>query len=359
MQGADSGERCHGQGRAASAGSAGQTSVIPIAGLGPHGERSAAPDRLALSEADIARAREAAFTVAVVLHTTQSDWARQHIAGIVASLGRHAATVLEVVDCAFSAETQVRALDRLIAQAPDAIISLPVSNTAVADAHRRVSAAGIRLILIDNSPSSLMPSRDYVSVISADNFGLGQIGARLLAPYIPPDGSIGVVSYNFEFFVAAQREIAFRKWMAAQRSDIRLVTVKFKEIEQVAAIVESLLGDHPELGGLFVVWDTPAIQVLAALRARGRVLPVTTIDLGLEVAMALASGEFVKGIGAQQPYDQGTTVATATIAALLGLDVPPWIVLPALEVTRERVVATYQSVWHAPAPLRLVSLARE
>ncbi len=294
-----------------------------------------------------------------VLHTTRSDWARQHVAGIVTSLGRHAAIVLEVVDCDFNAEAQVHALDQLVAQAPDAIISLPVSNTAVAEAHRKVSAAGIKLILIDNGPSSLMPGCDYVSVISADNFGLGQIGARLLAPYIPLRGSIGIVSYNFEFFVAAQREIAFRKWMAAQRPDISLVTVKFKEIEQVAATVDRLLGDHPELGGLFVVWDTPAIQTLAALRARGRVLPVTTIDLGLDIAMALASGEFVKGIGAQQPYDQGTTVAIATIAALLGLDVPPWIVLPALEVTRERVAATYQSVWHAPAPLELVSLARE
>ncbi len=330
------------------------TSVLPVAGLGPHGERPAPPEQLALSDHDAARARAAAFRVAVVLHTTASDWARQHVAGILAGLGQHAATVLEVVDCAFDAPAQVRALERLIGLAPDAIISLPISNTTVAEAHRKVAAAGIKLVLIDNSPSSLMPGRDYVSLISADNFGLGETGARLLAPYVPVDSSVAVVSYNFEFFVAAQREIAFRKWMAARRPDLRLVTVRFNEIGQVAAAVGRCLADNPDLGGLFAVWDTPAIEALTTLRSLGKVIPVTTIDLGLTVAIELARSEFVKGIGAQQPYDQGVAVATTTVAALLGLEVPAWIVLPALEVTRERVAASYQSVWRTPAPQELL-----
>lgn len=330
------------------------TSVLPVAGLGPHGERPTAPEQLALSGRDAARARAAAFRVAVVLHTTASDWARQHVAGILATLGQHAASVLEVVDCAFGASAQVHALERLIGLAPDAIISLPISNTTVAEAHRKVAAAGIKLVLIDNSPSSLMPGRDYVSLISADNFGLGEIGARLLAPHVPVGGSVAVVSYNFEFFVAAQREIAFRKWAAAWRPDLRLVTVRFKEIEQVAAAVGRCLADNPDLGGLFAVWDTPAIEALTALRSLGKVIPVTTIDLGLTVATELARGEFVKGIGAQQPYDQGVAVATTTVAALLGLEVPAWIVLPALEVTRERVAASYRSVWRTPAPQELL-----
>lgn len=333
--------------------------ILPITGLGPHGERPASPERVVLGQSDATRARAAGFTLGVIMHTSASDWARQHVAGIVATCVRHAATVIDVVDCDFDPAAQNAALDRLIGRKPDAIISLPVGNAAVADAHRRVSAAGIRLILIDNSPSSLMPGRDYVSLISADNFGLGEIGARLLAPHVPAGGSVGVVSYNFEFFVAAQREIAFRKWMAAERPDIDLVTIRFREIDDVAAAVGRCLDGHPDLGGLFAVWDTPASEALATLRSRGRRIPVTTIDLGLAIATALASGGCVKGIGAQQPYDQGVVVATATITALLGLEVPAWIVLPALEVTRERVVASYESVWHAAAPPELVALVRE
>ena len=44
--------------------------------------------------------------------------------------------------------------------------------------------------------------------------------------------------------------------------------------------------------------------------------------------------------------------------SLVGGDVPAWLVLPALEVTRERVVATYQRVWGAAAPEGLVALAK-
>jgi ribose transport system substrate-binding protein len=303
-------------------------------------------------------ARRAGFTVAIVLHTRRSDHARQHLAGMVAALGRHAVSVIEVVDCAFDPAAQVRALDRLVRVAPDAIVSLPLSGGDAADAHAAVPRAGIKLILIDNSPASLLPGSDYACLVSADNFGLGEIGARLLSPHVGQGGTVGIISYKLEFFVAAQREIAFRRWMGTRRPDIALETVKFSELGQVPAALGSCLAEHPRLGGLFAVWDTPAIEAITTLRRRDRVLPVTTVDLGREVAIALASGEIVKGIAAQQPYDQGVTVATATVASLLGLDIPPWIALPAVEVTRGHVVAAYQAIWHQPAPAELIALAR-
>jgi ribose transport system substrate-binding protein len=330
----------------------------PILGLGPHGERPAPPDRVALGEADRERARRAGFTVAIVLHTRRSDHARQHLAGMVATLGRHAVNVIEVVDCAFDPAAQVKALRRLVGIAPDAIISLPLAGSAVTEAHRAVPAAGLKLILIDNSPSGLLAGQDYACLVSADNFGLGEIGARLLAPHVTKGGRVGVISYKLDFFVAAQREIAFRRWMEEHRPDIALETIKFTKLGEVHAALGPRLQAQPRLGGLFAVWDTPANEAIAMLRRLEKVLPVTTIDLGLEVATALASGEIVQGIAAQQPYDQGATVATAAVAALLGVDIPPWIALPAVEVTRERVVSAYQTIWHQPAPAILIELAR-
>jgi ribose transport system substrate-binding protein len=334
------------------------TGSRPILGLGPHGERPAGPDRITLTAADRDRARRAGFTVAIVLHTRGSDHARQHLAGMVAALGRHAVSVVEVVDCAFDPAAQVRALDRLVKVAPDAIVSLPLSGADAADAHAAVPRAGIKLILIDNSPARLLPGSDYACLVSADNFGLGEIGARLLAPHVGQGATVGVISYKLDFFVAAQREIAFRRWMEARRPDIALATIKFAELGQLPAVLGAGLAEHPRLGGLFAVWDTPAIEAISTLRRSDRVLPVTTVDLGREVATALASGEIVKGIAAQQPYDQGVTVAKATVATLLGLDIPPWIALPAVEVTRGEVVSAYQAIWHQPAPPQLITLAR-
>ena len=82
---------------------------MPVAGLGPHGERAASPLLLKLSEADAADVSKRRFSIAVVLHTTGSDWARQHLAGISSLLGQHNAAIVDVVDCGFDANQQMAA----------------------------------------------------------------------------------------------------------------------------------------------------------------------------------------------------------------------------------------------------------
>ena len=276
-----------------------------IAGRGPHGERAAPAEQLVLSEAnaDIARARR--FTVAVVLHTTRSDWARQQLAGIAGALGRFGASVVEVVDCGFNVADQVAALARLTREMPDAIISIPVGNSMVAQAHRDAARRGIKLILLDNAPAGLLPGVDYASVVSADNFGLGQVGARLLSPYIAPGGKVGIISYKPDFFATNEREIAFRKWIGSERPDIVVKSMKFAEVSLVGALLGGFLDANPDVSGLFAVWDAPAIEALTALDERSQDLPMTTVDLGNEVAISLAKRGAVKGIGAQQPVQPG------------------------------------------------------
>lgn len=331
---------------------------MPIAGLGPHGEKAAPPERLELTEADAAAARDRQFAVAAVFHTTTSDWSTQALAGIVTTLGRYSAAVVEVVDCQFSIENQIRALERIVEEQPDAIISIPIGNAAVAEAHRQVSRAGIKLIIMDNGPTGLLPGTDYVSVVSADNFGLGQVGAELLSPSIPSGGRAGILAYGVDFFASNEREIAFRHWMGARRPDVTILQARFSEVDRVAPVVEQFIDRQGEIDGMFAVWDVPAMQAIGALRSRGRTLPMTTIDLGNEAATELAAGGMITGIGAQRPFDLGAAAAMATISALLGHQPPPWVALPALPVTRKNVIEAYQVVWHAPAPSALIKASR-
>jgi ribose transport system substrate-binding protein len=331
---------------------------MSIAGLGPHGEKAAPPERLMLTDSEAAAAREGRFTVAIVLHTMKSDWAKQQLAGIVTTLGRYSAAVIEVVDCAFKVDEQIEALTRLTREAPSAIISIPVGNIAVAEAHREVSRAGIKLVLMDNTPTGLLPGTDYACLVSADNFGLGQVAARLLSPHIRKGGAFGLLAYGADFFVANEREIAFRKWMESERPDVSLRQARFDSVEHAGAATRSLLLSDPNIDGMFAVWDEPAIQAVSVLRARSRVMPMTTIDLGNAAAIELAKGDIVKGIGAQQPYDQGVSVAAATVMSLIGKQPPAWIALPGLPVTTHNVIEAYQLVWHAPAPPGLIRMRR-
>jgi ribose transport system substrate-binding protein len=176
-----------------------------------------------------------------------------------------------------------------------------VSNSGKLERHRRVSQAGIRLLLLDNVPTGLLPGSDYVALVSADNFGLGAIAASLLADRLAPETTVGIIAYTSEFFVTNEREIAFD---AAGQEALALVAAQ------------------PDLAGIFVVWDTPAMEVVKALDDAGQHVPVTTIDLGRDAALDLVAGGMICGIGAQQPHLQGTAVAQARILALLGKPTP-------------------------------------
>ena len=228
-----------------------------ISGLGPHGEKATPPERLSLSESEAAEAHRRRFEIAVVLHTTSSDWAKQQLAGIVTTLGRYSAAVVEVVDCNFDVVRQTREIERLTRYRPAAIVSIPIGNAEAADVHRGVSQAGIKLVLIDNVPTGLLPSKDYVSVVSADNFGLGQMAANLLSPHVPRGGVVGIIAYGVDFFVTNERDIAFRKWMAAERPDAAIKRDRFSTVEDAARATDALLRADPTMNGLFAVWDDP------------------------------------------------------------------------------------------------------
>lgn len=326
---------------------------VAVEGLGPHGESAASVDQLAVSESDAARAREARFSVAVVIHTTGSDWSRQQIAGISDTLKLYGAALIDVVDCGFRARNQVEALDSLIARVPDAIISLPLDNLRAAEVHRRVTDAGIRLILMDNAPIGMIAGKHYVSVISADNFGNGQVAATILAPHVPERGTVGIIGFGVDFFATNEREIGFRKWMREHRPDVTLRLAEFLDLEMAGDVALEIVAHDRPIDALFVAWDEPAIRVVRALRAANWDIPITTVDLGNEVALEIARSGLIKGVGAQMPYDLGVAEATATVMALVGAEPPPWVALPALSVTRANVLDAYEAVWHRRAPAEL------
>lgn len=322
---------------------------MTIVGLGPHGERASPPARVSLLPQDIAAARERKLRIAIVMHTLESDMAKQVIQGMVGTLGECGAIVIDVVDCNFSSSKQIAALERLKGEEPDAIISLPVDNTNVADAHLAVSHTGIKLVLIDNAPTGMLPGKDYVSLVSADNFGLGKIAAELLSTRLKPDATVGMIAYDADFFATNEREIAFNRWMEVNRQDVSVQTKRFSTIASAGNQADQLLDEYPDIAGLFVVWDSPCIDVIRAVSGRAPSLPVTTVDLGQEVTENLAKGGPVIGIAAQRPFQLGEVVARTTITTLLERPCPDWVALPGVLVNRSNVIECFQSIWRKPA----------
>jgi ribose transport system substrate-binding protein len=95
----------------------------------------------------------------------------------------------------------------------------------------------------------------------------------------------------------------------------------------------------------------------AARRLDRRDLVITTVDLGLNVALEIARGGLVFGLAAQRPFDQGVSEAELAAHGLLGKRAPEYVALPALPVSRVSLLEAWESVYHTPPPDELVQAA--
>ena len=75
--------------------------------------------------------------------------------------------------------------------------------------------------------------------------------------------------------------------------------------------------------------------MLAALRAAGNTkTKIVTLDLSEPVALDMVKGGNVTAIVADKAYELGRAMATAAAYGLLGKQAPPFVVAPAMTVTK-------------------------
>lgn len=324
-----------------------------IVGSGPFGEKPSTTASVKLTEEQAVKAKAAKFKVGVVMQTMDIDWSKLVVAGISDTLKKYDATLVGVTNPGFNSEKQIGQIGDMIQLKPQAIISIPTDNTATAAAYKSISKAGIKLILMHQVPNGLKYPADYQAVISPDNRGNGQVAAQILSAHIQNKGVVGIVDFGVDFFTTNERTKQVKEWFAKNRPDVTLKQVDFVDTTKAGDVAANFLTANPDINGLFVVWDAPAMQVASALRAQGKDLPIVTIDLGIEAGIELASCGLVKGIAAQQPYDQGVAEAEAAIQVLLGNQPPPWIVLPAMPVLPRNLTDSYKMVFHQDPPAEL------
>lgn len=325
-----------------------------IVGRGPDGVEAALPDAVALTADEAAAAKAKSFKVGIVMQTMDIEWSTEQVRGITDRLKEYGAEVVGVVDPQFQVEKQIAGIQNMVLQKPDAIISIPVDDTATAEAYKSVSEAGIKLILMDNVPRGLQHPAQYQSMISSDNQGNGAVAAEVLAKCIPDGGTVGVIGFGVDFFVTDERERGFVAWMEENRPDIIIKSADFIDPADSGDVASNFLTANPDVAGMFTVWEVPAMGIVSAQREQGKDIPVVSINIASDVALDLASGGLVKGFGAQVPYDQGLAEADAAIGALLGKQQPKWVAFPAVPVVQGNVLQAWQDVYHGDPPAELV-----
>lgn len=322
---------------------------------GPNGETPSPASAADLTPDEIQKVKGLNSKAAIVMHYGGNDWATAQINGLKSEFEKLGIKVIATTDANFKPDKQVSDIETVMSQNPNIIVSIPTDPVATASAYKKAAAAGTKLVFMDNIPQGLTAGQDYVSVVSADNYGNGVVSAHQMAKALGGKGKIGVVFHQADFFVTKQRYQGFKDTITKEYPDIKIVEEKgiagpdFAGDAQAAA--NAMLSKYADLSGIWAVWDVPAEGVMAAARAAGRPdLKIATEDLGKNVAIALAKDELVVGLGAQVPFDQGVTEARLAAGALIGKKAPAYVALSAVPVDHSNVLDAWKQVYHEDAP---------
>lgn len=325
---------------------------------GPNGEAPSPVSAADLTPEEIAKVKALGAKAAIVMHYGGNDWATAQINGLKSEFQKLGITVVATTDANFKPDKQVSDIETVLTQDPDIIVSIPTDPVATSSAYKKAAEAGAKLVFMDNVPQGLTAGKDYVSVVSADNFGNGVVSAHQMAKALGGKGKIGLVFHQADFFVTKQRYQGFKETITKEYPDIQIVEEKgiagpdFAGDAQAAA--NAMLSKYADLSGIWAVWDVPAEGVMAAARAAGRPdLKIATEDLGKNVAIGLAKNELIVGLGAQVPFDQGTAEARLAAGALIGKTAPAYVALSALPVDHDNVLDAWKQVYHEDAPKEL------
>lgn len=328
-----------------------------VQSVGPRGEAPHPADGIQLNEEELSKIKAMNATAAVVLHY-RNDWAVAQIAGLTDQFEKMGIKIVSVTDANFKPEKQVADIETVLALKPSIIVSIPVDPIATASAYKKAADAGVKIVFMDNVPQGMEIGKDYVSTVSSDNYGNGVASALLMAQAIEEEGEVGIVYLAGDFFVTKQRYDAFKKTIG-NFPNVKIVAEQGIDgtdlIGNAEKAASAILAAHPNIKAIWAVWEAPADGVMSAARTAGRKdLIITTIDLGLNASLSLGKGTFVKGIGAQRPYQQGVTEALLAGYGLLGKAAPDYVVLPPLAVTRDNLLESWRLTYHSEPPASLV-----
>jgi len=327
----------------------------PVPGF-PDGPPAVSPDVLKFSDQDLAKLKAGKFTAGLVMHTMDAGWPQLQVAGISNTLKDLGIEVVGTTDAKFQPGQQISDLEQMIARKPDVIFSIPIDPKSESEAYKKAAAAGIKLVFMDNVPVDMAPGKDYVTVVASDNEKNAYFAAQELVGAIGGKGEVGIITlvYDYYYSVAARKVGALKAF--GEHPDIKVADVgTFTAPEKAYEVATAMLTAHPDMKGIFVAWDTPAQQVVAAAKTLGRDIVVTTNDIAADSALNVARGEFL-AVGAQRPYDQGVAEAKAAALALLGHDVPPYISVPTLRVKKLDLLSALKQVTKEDAPASVVKI---
>lgn len=219
---------------------------------------------------------------------------------------------------------QIALVERAIEDRPDAIVFVPVHDTAMDESVRKINAAGIPLFNIINR----LARGERVTFVGSDDYRLGRDVARRLLLHLGGTGEVVIISGvpaavtgqdRLRGFCDAVREFPGVRVAGERAGDFQRDTGR--------RAMEQLLEACPRIDGVLSANDAMSLGAIEAIEAAGRHIPVIGVNAVPEAIIALKSGRLLATVD----FDALKISCIATEAAirhLRGQRVPREIELP-------------------------------
>jgi len=322
--------------------------------VGPGGETATPTSEVFVSDDQVAAVQAANYTAALLWHD-QSDFVNAVTAGASDEFARLGVEVVAVTSAGFDAAKQRSDIETSMAKRPSIILSLPLDPVTSAAAFEEAKEAGVALSFLSNLPAGYEHPADYAAIVTDDLFQMGKQAADALAAAMDNTGTVGWIYHDASYYVTNQRDNAFKATIENDYPNISIVAEQgISDPARAEEIANAMLLKNPDLGGIYVTWAGPAEGVLAALRANGNdSTKIVTLDLSEPVALDMVRGGNVAAIVADEAYELGRAMAASAVLDLLGEEVPPFVVAPAITVTADNVAEAWNTSLHSEAPKSL------
>lgn len=319
--------------------------------VGPDGETATPSSALRLSDAEVTQIRHGRRTAALLWHSS-GDFVNAVTAGAIDEFKRLGVTVVAQTDAGFDAVKQKSDVETVLAKKPSVILALALDPVTAAEAFRPAVAAGVKIVLLSNKPRNFVQGRDYVAIVTNDNYQMGSRAAHALAVALGGKGNVASIYYDAQYYVTNQYDRAFKRTIQSEYPEIKIIAQQgFADPARTQDVAQALLLRHPHLDGIYITWSDPAEGVLAALRsADDEHTKIVTMGLSEPLGLDLVKDGNVVALIADESYELGRAMATAAGYGLIGKSAPPFVVVPTLTITKSNILDGWHRSLHRDVP---------
>jgi len=330
-------------------------------GMGPFGEKAVSPDEIILTTEERRMLRDKNYRVAISFHYGGTAWTRLHEQAIRATLESFGISVVSVMDAQFDPSLQLAQLEAIRIQRPDVLIAIPTDDHVTAQKFKELSKS-IKLVFISNVPEGLS-KESYVTCVSVNERENGNNTGILLGDYFKARSSakVGFIIHGTPFYGTHLRDASAEKVVREMYAHIDIVAIQsFGRIEHAYDTCKQMIKQHPDIEGLYISWDQPALYAIKALEEMGRTdIAIFTFDLDYKIASYMAQKKMVMGLSTQRPYEQGEATAKAVAKALVSNETFKFVGVQPYVVKPKQLIKAWKDILHETIPSDLERLVKQ